>query len=158
MKRAFFFIMIACAGLIQLTLLDSFKVFGVKPDLLLAAVLTASFMLRLRYALILGFICGVFKDSFLPPSAGLNTALFLLWSYLVNRLSTQISTEHILVRVLVVLALSILHNLICGLSGIYSGSIVPFGIFFKILLISPLYTVLAALLFLKAARISALED
>lgn len=157
MRRTVFFIAIACAAVAQLSLLNSLSIFGVKPDLLLAGVLAASLVLPLRYALVLSIICGIFKDLFLSVAPnGLNTVLFVLWGYLLSRLNSQISTEHILVRAVLILALSALHNLISGLAGAYAGNFIPAGIFLKILFISPLYTTLVSLLFLKLARLSAL--
>lgn len=130
--------------------------FYCKPDLLLILAIAFVFYLDFKAALILAFFCGLLKDIFLPGFFAINTILFGIWSYLLYRLSRQISTENSYVRLTIVLVISLLNNMIIGLQSINSGNIIPVGIFLRNLIISPIYTAaLSPLVFKLTKKIAA---
>lgn len=153
MKISKLLIVALILGLIQLTLLQYFKVFGVKPDLLLAVVVIAGISLRIRWAIIFGALVGIFKDIFGLNVFGLNILLFTCWSFLAAKISRKVSIEDGVSAALLVFIIALLQNIISGSVIFYSGASVPFGIFLRIVILGSLYTALTLPLILKAAKI-----
>lgn len=114
--------------------------FRCKPDLLLALAVVLVLYLDFKTALALAIFCGLLKDVFLPGPVALNTILFLSWSYLIHKLSRQISTDHELIRLGIVLVVVFLNNLFTGLAAINSGNIILPTIFLRNLIIPTIYT------------------
>lgn len=140
-------------GLFQVSLLSYFSVFGVKPDLLLAIVVIAGFLLEPRWALFFGVLAGIFKDAFGLSPFGFNIILFACWGYFVNKLSRRISIEDNIAAAILLFLIALLQNIASGLAVIYSGGFVPFGIFLRVVFLGSLYTALTLPLILKIARI-----
>ena len=139
-------------GALQVTILENFMVFGVKPDLLLICACFASLIFEFRIALALSVFCGLFKDAFAVSSFGLNASLFALWTYLIYRLGKEIPLDHDYVRIGIVFIVALLHNIICGLIFIYSGESIPFGIFLRIVSIESIYTAIVMPLIFKTTE------
>lgn len=129
MKASKLLIITLILGVFQLTLLGYFRVFGVKPDLLLVAVVLAGLFLEMRWAIVFGAGVGIFKDIFSLNPFGLDILLFGLWGFLSAKISRKISVEDELSATLLVLVIALLQNIASGLAVIYSGNFVPLGIF-----------------------------
>jgi len=156
MKKWSFLLIAVIAATLQLTWPVFLSFFNCKPDLLLILTIALVFYLDFKTALIFAIFCGLLKDVFLPSSLALNTILFSFWSYLIYRLSSQISTENDYVRLAIVLIVSLLNNIIIGLQSINSGNIIPPLIFLRNLIIPPVYTAaLSPLIFKLTKRIVA---
>lgn len=156
MKKFSFLLITIILATFQLTWPVFLSFFNCKPDLLLILSVALVFYLDFKSALIFAIFCGLLKDVFLPSGLALNTILFPLWSFLIYRLSSQISTEDDYMRLAIVLAVSLLNNIIIGLQSINSGNIIPPFIFLRNLIIPPVYTAaLSPLIFKLAKRIAA---
>jgi rod shape-determining protein MreD len=153
MKILKFLIISLVLGAIQVTFLDYFRVFGVKPDFLLAAVVIGGLLFESRLSFIFGILAGIFKDAFGLGPFGLNIILFSLWSVVVAKVSRKVAIEDSLAATLLLFVIALLQNIINGLFLIYSGSFVPIGIFLRIVLLGSLYTALALPLILKITKI-----
>lgn len=116
--------------------------FNCKPDLLLIFAVGLFFYLNFKFALIFCILAGLAKDAFLPLTLAQSTVLFSVWGYLTYRLSRQVSTENDHVRIAIVLIVAFLNNIIIGLESVYSGNIIPLGIFLRNLAVTSLYTAL----------------
>ena len=131
---------IVCLGILQVTFLDYFSVFGVKPDLLLIAVVTVSLLAETRGALVLSIFAGALKDMLGVGGFGTNTFFFCLWSFLILQLSKKLTIETDAIRAIVVFVITLFQQIISGLLLIYSGSFVPLGIFLRITILETVYT------------------
>jgi len=129
-------------ALLQVSLLDYFRFFQVKPDLLLVSVFLGSLFLEPKAAVILGAAAGLFKDIFSLTPPGLNALLFLAWVILVIKLTRRVSLEDNLSRAILILAIALLNNAASGMTLIYAGAYLPLGIFLRIVVISSVYTAL----------------
>jgi rod shape-determining protein MreD len=147
-KRIFFLIILACC-LLQATLLNSFRFFWVKPDLLLVCVVIASLSFDLKWALTYSVFAGFFKDIFGPHMFGINILLFPLWAVLIKRLARDISFDNLLLKVILMCVVTFTHNIANGLIIVYLGNYIPLGIFTRIVVIESLYTALCLPLVLK---------
>lgn len=142
MKKFLFFIAIVISGLLQVTILNYFKIFNIKPDLLLICAVIASLTFELKWALTFSLFSGLLKDVFAINSFGINSALFILWSFLIVRLNREISLESNVLRAGLVFIITFLHSIISGLIYTYSGRFVPLGILLRIIIIQSVYTAL----------------
>lgn len=152
MKKFIFFLVVFLAGLLQVTIINYFRIFTIKPCLFLIFVVIASLTFELKWALIFSLFAGIFKDIFCISAFGINTALFLLWSFLIVRLSRGISIENNILRCGLVLIVVFLHDLFVGLIYLYSGNYVPLGIFLRIITLHPIYTALILPLVFKPMK------
>ena len=152
MKKFIFFLFVFLAGLLQVTIINYFRVLTIKPCLFLIFVVIASLTFELKWALIFSLFAGIFKDIFCIGAFGINTALFLLWSFLIVRLSREISIENNVLRCGLVLIVVFLHDLFVGLIYVYSGNYVPLGIFLRIITLQPIYTALILPLVFKPMK------
>lgn len=130
------------AAILQATLLDSFKLFNVKPDLLLIAVVITAlyFNFNLKWALGLAIFAGILKDVFSLNPFGLNLFLFPLWSLLIIKLSRQITLESNFVRIPLLFIIVVLNDMIIKLICFSGGQFIPAGIYLRTLFFESLYT------------------
>jgi len=142
MKNWIFFLIIIVLGMLQVTILNYFKIFGVGPDLLLISVVIASLFFEFKWAFVLSVFAGLFKDIFGANIFGINTLLFPLWSFLIVRLNKEITIDYNFIRIALVFIVSLLHNTITGLILIYSGNLIPLGLFLRIVSLQSIYTAL----------------
>ena len=149
--RIFLLIIIILAlTLSQVTFLEYFYFFNIKPDLLLVTLVLVS--LRMSFSgwpLVLGLLAGLLKDASGIGGFGLNSFLFPLWCFLILHLSRKITLENNLLRALLVFVVALLHNIITGLSVIYMGGFILPGIFLRIVFFGSLYTALTLPLLAK---------
>jgi rod shape-determining protein MreD len=150
MKSFIFFLVIVILGVLQLTVVDYFKVFNLRPDLFLIAAVMAGLIFNLRRALAFSIFAGMLKDVFGVTGFGLNSLLFFLWGLLIARLSREVSLDNNFIRIGLVFIIAVMHNTISGIIFIYSGNFVPLGIFLRIVCFGSLYTALISPLVFKA--------
>lgn len=143
MRNWLFFAVILILGVLQLTLLNYFKIFNIKPDLFLVCMVVASLLLELQPAIILSLFAGLFKDSFSSNLFGINTVLFALWSFLILKLNRKIALDNNFLRMGLVFMVALLHNTLSGITLLYLGRGIPLGIFLRTVLIGSIYTALA---------------
>ncbi len=149
MKKWPFLIAVFILAVLQLIWPVFLVFFHCKPDFLLIFVIYSVFFLNYQDALLFSILAGLLKDIFLPYGFFINTILFGAWSYLVNRLGRQISTDNNYVRLVIVLAVALINNIIIGLNVINSGNIIPLRIFLRTVIISAVYTAVSSLLVFK---------
>ena len=138
-------------GFFQITCLDYFRIFGVKPDLFLVVVVIAGLSLELRQAVIFGLCAGLCKYIFSVNTFGVDILLFSLWGFVVAKLSRKISIDDNITRVLLLFIIALLQNIISGLLA-YSGNFFPLGIFLRITIVGSLYTAISLPLILKFTK------
>jgi rod shape-determining protein MreD len=153
MKISRFLIVAFILGIFQFTFLNYFRVFGVKPDLLLVTVVCAGIFLEARQAILFGMFAGIFKDIFGVGVFGLDVILFSLWGFLSANISRKVSIDDNITRVFLVFAIALLQNIASFLSLNLSGSFVPLGIFLRIAFLGSLYTALTFPLIVKIVKI-----
>jgi rod shape-determining protein MreD len=149
MKKTNFGAILAGCGIIQVTFLNYLKVFTVEPDLLLICAVIAALIFPLKWALFFCLLAGIFKDVFGADVFAINTVLFPLWGFLITKLTRKIAIDNNIMRVSLIAAVTLAHNLLTGIIFMYYGVNLPFGIFLRILLLSPLLAAVFSLPLLK---------
>jgi len=153
MKKWVLFLVIFACVLLQDTVLNLIRFFGVKPDLLLICVVIASLEFELKWALILSVSAGLFKDILAAQPFGFNVILFGLWSVLIIRIKRDISFDNPYLVVALTGVVALVHHLLVGLALVYLGNYIPLGIFVRIIIIETFYTAACLPLLKKAASL-----
>ena len=146
-------------GLVQATLLNNFRIFGVKPDFLLIAIVIASTFFKLEKILILAVFAGILKDSLSTNVFGVNTLLFPFWSYLTRVLSGKINLDNNLSYTVLILAIGILNGITrLTFASLGSALFIPFGVFLRIIFLESLYGAIAAPLIFEIIKPALLRE
>lgn len=140
MRSWFFPFFILVFGLLQVTLLDCIRIFYLKPDLLLICMVIASLLFEFRKALVFSIFAGLFKDIFSVGTFGTNTILFAGLSFLILRVGKEVTLDDDLVRLILILAVSLLYNILSALLSFYMGRGVGPGIILRAVLFGSMYT------------------
>ncbi|MBU3958661.1 MAG: rod shape-determining protein MreD [Candidatus Omnitrophica bacterium] len=153
MRKWFFLFIIVVLGLLEVAVLDYFKIFGVKPDLFLIVVVILSLFFELKGVIFFVIFAGVLKDAFSINTFGINTLLLPLWSFLIMKLSKRISIDNNFILMAVIFIITASHNIITGLILVFSGGFfIPLGISLRIAFLESLYTAIIAPLVFKIFR------
>lgn len=152
MRKGIFFIIVFILAIFEVTLLDSFKVFGVKPNLLLISIVIASLTFDFKQALGISVFAGILKDIFALNSFGINILLFPLSSFVVMKLSQKISLDNNYIRSVLIFIIVILNDIITRLIFISLGRFIPLGIFLGITFLEAFYTALILPLVFRTVR------
>lgn len=152
MRASRIIILTVILGFLQITILDNFRVFGVKPDLILIAVFIAAVSLNFKPALGVGLLAGIFKDAFTSNVLSFNALLFPLWVFVIAKLIKRVSIEDNISRIFLLFFVALLNNIISGLVLIYSIGSLSFGIFLRITFLASVYTALIFALILKIIK------
>lgn len=142
MRNWIFLLIIFISGLLQSTILNSFRILAVKPDLVVVCVVMASVFLNWKWALFSGLFAGILKDAFGEAALGINILLLPLWSYLLAKLSKEISLDDNFVLVVTAFIVIFLNDIVSHFINLYFGRFVTPGIFLRIAFIEALYSAL----------------
>lgn len=143
MRNWVFLLAIVIFSIFQVTILNNFRIFNVKPDLLLISVVMASLIFEFKWALLLSIFIGILKDALCINTFGINTLLFPLWAFIIIKLSKKISVDNNFIRVVFVLIITISNIIITKLMFLFLNSfVIPLGIFIRTAFIESLYTAL----------------
>lgn len=148
---AFLCVIIICA-LLQGTVLDSFSIFGVKPDLLFISVFYASIFFSVTWALPLSIFAGFLKDMLCANTFGVNTFLFPLFCLILIKLSREISLDNNCIRAVSLFILIFINDIIARIIFIFLGNSISWGIFLRTAFLESLYTAVILPLALKALK------
>ena len=139
-KQAFLFLSFVLLLIFQVTVLPSWAIFGVTPDLMLIWVGFVSFYLSPLMAIFWSLVAGICKDMFVGVEFGLYGLLFPVYSFGLILILRKIYIGSNFTRSLCIFFLAFFHNLLTGrliLSGLEGFF---YGIFFFKLIGSALLT------------------
>jgi len=140
--------------ILEVTILNYFRIFGVKPDLFLIFMLLTSivFTFELKWALFFSIFAGILKDSLVINTFGINTLLFPLWSFLIIRLSRNILIESNFIYALLIAIVAILHDMAARMILLSLGNFIPLVVFLRIMFLESFYTALILPLVFRLAQ------
>ncbi len=140
MKKIKILIFLLLLALLETTGLDSIRIFNVRPDLILIAVIVLGFSYNLSATLMFSFFAGFIKDILSTGPFGLNTFIFVLIGYTVLRLSKRFIIEGLILRIAIISIAVILENLVAGSILSFYASPIALGILLRLSLLSAIYT------------------
>jgi rod shape-determining protein MreD len=131
-------------ALLQSTLLNYFRIFNVKPDAILAALILFVAFFDLRWLAAFAFLGGIFRDIFSALPFGFNTIICILWVILANRISRRLSIENNVIRSCLLCLIILLNNLTMQSILFVLGKPVSLGVFSRIVFIESIFTLFLA--------------
>jgi rod shape-determining protein MreD len=140
-------------GFLQVSILDTFRVWNVKPDLLLIGMAVSGVYLSGGWALSLGILAGLWKDVFSTGPFGVNTLLFSLWSLALIKLARKISIDNYIIFAGTIAVIVALDAILLRLVFLYFGKVVSLGIFLRILVLETIYTAAVSAPLFKLAEL-----
>jgi len=144
MKKWLFLACIVILAVCQMTFLDAFRFFGVKPDLLLIFCIISGliFNFDLKWLLAGAALSGIFKDVFNVYAPGLNSVLFILIALLTAHISKKITLDSIPIQAGFTFCVCLLYNAVLRGIMAYMGNFISVGMFLRITILGSLYTAL----------------
>ncbi|MCM8762996.1 MAG: rod shape-determining protein MreD [Candidatus Omnitrophica bacterium] len=135
-KEFFLFIYLLIFALLESTILNYFRVFGAKPDLLLVSIVVFGLYLSNFWIITLSCFAGLLLDIFCFYSFGINTILFCSIGIICKKISRNLYIENNSVIISLVFLASIIAGIVRG--SLISG--MPFVAIFKLCLPQAFYT------------------
>ncbi|MCM8795507.1 MAG: hypothetical protein NC928_02295 [Candidatus Omnitrophica bacterium] len=126
--------------LLEATVLEALRVFGVKPQITLAIVVIINLIFDSKRAFFLSIFAGLLKDIFAVNSFGINLSLYALFSFLIGRLTKKISFEHRLSILGLIFSVVVINAIFLRFIFYLSGCVVYLGIFLRIMALEGIYT------------------
>ena len=93
MSRFRVYLILAAGLVLHLTILDHFRIFGAKPDIMLIPVIFFGLFLGRRVGFESGLVAGLAKDLFAFDFFGINTSIFALTGYLAGVMGANLSRD-----------------------------------------------------------------
>jgi len=148
-KKTHLFFIIIISALLQATLVNYFRFFWVKPDLLLICTVLASLAYPSGWGIALSFWAGALKDILSGTNAGMSTLIFPAYSLAIIFISKNITFDLIILRVALVFLFALLDTVISRLILVSQGNFIATGIFLRITVLGCLYTTAVSYLFFR---------
>lgn len=135
------------AAFTQFTVLDSVRVWGIKPDLVMILVIFYAFFGGRREGAFWGFIAGLLLDAATGSYFGLNALVYMVAGYLAGVVQTALYKDNPYVVSLVTLLVCLFTGLLHYLLLLYLGIFISPGVaLLKITFCGAVYNALTALL------------
>ncbi|HBV98758.1 MAG: rod shape-determining protein MreD [Peptococcaceae bacterium BICA1-7] len=112
MRLLFLMLLMGLAIFLQVTLLNFFPLFGVKPDLILMLVVFNSFLKGSREGALVGLLGGVFIDLANGSYIGMNSLALMIVGYLVGFTESKIYKDSSIIIIFLVWVASLLDQLL----------------------------------------------
>ncbi|RJP29826.1 MAG: rod shape-determining protein MreD [Candidatus Omnitrophota bacterium] len=153
MRYLAFIFFILVVFVIQVTILNLVKIFNVKPDLLLAVSVIATFYFDNKAAVMFAALAGFLKDVLSANPIGANILIFALCIYMVEQLLKRIFIDNDYSRMALMGLVVLVNGLLLKPVLLFMNHPVPVGIYSRILFIDIIYTALVFPLIFRAAEI-----
>ncbi len=144
-KQIYALLILFIIALLQSTFLNYFRVFNVKPDIILITVIIFALFFNLRWLVVFAFLAGIFRDIFSILPCGVNVIICIFLVILTKQISRQLSVENKFIYSAVLCLIILLNNLILQSFLFVLDRPVVTGIFLKILFLESTFTLLLAL-------------
>ncbi|KAF0091540.1 MAG: hypothetical protein FD141_1329 [Fusobacteria bacterium] len=113
-RHFIFFIVICLALIIEATFFSSLKFFGANLNIILIIIVSMSFFISSRTALIYAGVAGLLEDIFIGAMIGSNFLLLIIVVYLVRTYSSRVIRENIITPLIIVFTSSITYYFLMG--------------------------------------------
>jgi len=139
--------------ILQSTVFDYLKIFNVKPDIVLIAVVILGLSLKLKWVMIFSYFAGFLKDMLGGFPFGINVLVLPLLGFLVFKLSKRMEIETRYLKTALVFIAVISQNLVVSLLIVLLGLDISTGVFSRFAVISSIYTAVVYFYLSKIIRI-----
>jgi len=139
--------------ILQSTVFDYLKIFNVKPDIVLIAVVILGLSLKLKWVMIFSYFAGFLKDMLGGLPFGINVLVLPLLGFLVFKLSKRMAIETRYLKTALVFIAVISQNLVVSLLIVLLKLDISIGVFSRFAVISSIYTAVVYFYLSKIIRI-----
>lgn len=156
MRALLLFLITAVALVLQATIFDFIRIFGVKPDLVLLLVIFYGFIHGSKEGAYFGFLSGLFIDFLSGQYIGLNALSKMAVGYFVGLGETKLYKENIFIATIVSMVGTVIGQTIYYLLLLVTGIHIPFinGLFHVIIPIAVYNGIFTILLYGRFYRSS----
>ncbi len=127
MKKIILFFAIAAGLILQVTIFSRFKIFGVKPDLILVIVLAIGFFQGSYRGISYGFLGGLLEDIFSSVNLGTNALSKVLCGFLVSLIGRKVY-ESLGAQAAIIVIFSLLDRIFTWVILLFSATPQPFSL------------------------------
>ena len=103
-------LIVIAAGLIETTMLPTIRIQGVVPDLILILVVYFAIAEGSERGMYTGLLGGILQDVFANTGVGHHVLCLVVVGFVVGRMASRLITDNPAVKVMTVLAASIIHG------------------------------------------------
>lgn len=150
MRLILIIILMGISLLLQVSALNSFQIFGVKPDLLMLVVVFNAFLRGHREGAFVGFTGGIFQDIMTGSYIGLNALTYMTAGYLVGMTESKLYKDSALIIMVLTwfasMAGQIVYYLLLSYGGVFISPVVAFT---RVMIPAATYTALLVPVFYK---------
>ena len=132
-------------ALMQSTFLNYFRIFNLKPDAILLALIIIAPFFSLRWSVTFAFLGGIFRDIFSILPFGINIIICVLWIILAKQIFRRLSIENNLIRIIILCLIILLNNFTMQSILFILGNPIAIGTILKIVWIESVFALLLAL-------------
>jgi len=111
MTPLLFILLLGVLALLQSTVLPYVAILGVRPDLVLLAVVSWTLLRGLGEGLVWAFVGGLWLDLLSGGPFGISALTLVLVAFLVSLLEASLFREHIVLVMLIVIGAGLLHGI-----------------------------------------------
>lgn len=144
-KQIYALLVLFIIALLESTLLNHFRIFDVKPDIILAALVIFVPFFSLTWSVVFAVLGGMFRDIFSILPFGFNVVICVVWIILAKRISRQLSIESNFIRSAILGLIILLNNLTLQSILFVLAKPIAMGRFLTIIFIESITTLLLAL-------------
>lgn len=130
---------------LQSTLLNYFRIFSVKPDIILISLIIMTAFFSLAWSVFFAFILGIFRDIFSILPFGFNVIILIIWIILAKQITRRLSIEHKFIRCIIPCLIILLNNIAWQSISFMLGRPVFIGPFLKIASLEFVFTLVLVL-------------
>jgi len=152
MKKRSLYLVIVLLALFQATLLNYFRIFNVKPDLLLICAVFAGLVFELKQALLFSLVLGFLKDALAAQVFAAHIFYFPFLAAVTHFLAKKVPIETTLVRSVLIFLAVILIDLLKKFFQFSTENYFTLGVYLKVIILESLYTALVSPLIFKVLR------
>lgn len=150
MRLILILLLIGASLLVQVSALNSFQIFGVKPDLVMLVVVFNAFLRGHREGAFVGFVAGIFQDILTGSYIGLNALSYMTVGYLVGMTEAKLYKDSSVIIMVLTWFASIAGQLVYYLLLLFGGvGISPVVALTRVMFPAATYTALLVPLFYK---------
>jgi rod shape-determining protein MreD len=132
-------------ALSQYTLFNYFRIFNVKPNVILAALIMLVPFFSLGWSVAFAFLSGILRDIFSGLPFGLELCLCIIWIILAKQIFRRLSPENNLIRSVILCLIIVLNNFATQSVLFVLDRSLSLDIFLKIVSIESILTLILAL-------------
>lgn len=151
-----FIALILIAVLYQTLLADQISIGFARPDIILILIVWLTLTRDLTWGVVFAFVAGVLEDSHSPQFMGLGAFLKIACTLAVFILSHRVRTDRLAIKILMVIAVVILHDILYFLIAYSFDLSVELSTLHSSIIPSALYTsvIAAGVLYLSERQIT----